>query len=178
MNATNRSAKDATFLKDFEDFVAFLRNLWGALAGISILFPLSNIFIQIIPLETFDHGGPLVWFSPRLFTTLATLVSLFLVLWTFGQRSRFQSSKARRAIQKQAWGSFAIGLFAIIIYLASYYFLAINAFDILGWESADSRRLIGEIPLLVLYSVFFAFVTRAFVLLGMLEFFRQEKPIK
>jgi len=174
MKATNRSTKDTTFLKEFEDFVTFLRNLWGALAGISTLFPLSNVFIQIIPLETFDNGGPLVWFSPRLFTTLATMVSLFLILWTFGQRSHFRSSKVRRSIQRQAWGSFAIGLFAIVIYLASYYFLAINAFDVLGWESADSRRLIGEIPLLAIYSVFFAFVTRAFILLGMLEYFRQE----
>lgn len=107
MNAANQSSKDSTFLKEFEDFVAFLRSLWGALAGISTLFPLSNVLI-----------------------------------------------------------------------LVSYYFLAINAFDILGWESADSRRLIGEILLLVLYSVFFAFVTRAFVLLGILEYFRQEKPIK
>jgi hypothetical protein len=178
MNASHRFTKDVKFLKEFEAFVTFLRNLWGTLAGISILFPLSNVFIQIIPLDKFDNGGPLVWFSPRLFTTLATLVSLFIILWEFGQRNRFQSSKARHSIQKQAWGSFATGLFAILLYLASYYFLAINAFDVLGWESADSRRLIGEIPLLILYSVFFAFVTRAFVLLGMLEFFRQEKQIK
>jgi hypothetical protein len=178
MNATNTSTDGTTFLKEFEDFVSFLRNLWGTLAGISVLFPLSNVLIQIIPLEKFDNGGPLVWFSPRLFTTLATLVSLFLILWTFSQRGQLQASKARRSIQKQAGGAFVIGVCALLLYLASYYFLAINAFDVLGWESADSRRLLGELPLLIMYSVFFAFVTKAFVLLGMLEFFRQAKPGK
>ena len=70
--------------------------------------------------------------------------------------------------------SFAVGLLALIIYLAVYYFLASSAYDVLGWESADARRLIGEVTLLLIYSTFFSFLTRAFVLLGMIEFFRQE----
>jgi len=91
------------FLKEFKDFTTFLRNLWGILAGISVFFPLSNIFMQIIPLGTFDDGGVLVWFSARLFTTFATVVSLFFILWTFGQRHYFVSARKRATIQKQAW---------------------------------------------------------------------------
>jgi len=76
---------------------------------------------------------------------------------------------------KQAWVSFGVGLVALVVYLAAYYFLSISAYDLLGWESADVRRLMGEVPLLLIYSAFFAFLTRAFVLLGMIEFFRDEK---
>jgi hypothetical protein len=172
------STQGSRFLKEFRDFTAFLRNLWGILAGISVFFPLSNIFMQIIPLGTFDEGGVLVWFSARLFTTFATIVSLFLILWTFGQRHHFQSSRRKVTIQKQAWISFGVGLTAFLTYLAVYYFIAISAYDILGWESADVRRLFGEVFLLIVYSTFFALLTRAFVLLGMIEFFRQEKKTR
>jgi len=175
---SKRSPQGSRFLQEFKEFTTFLRNLWGILAGISILFPLSNVLMQIIPLGTFDDGCVLVWFSARLFTTFATLVSLFLILWTFGQRHHFQTSKPKVIIQKQAWLSFGVGLAALITYLGVYYFIAISAYDILGWESADVRRLAGEIFLLVVYSAFFALLTRAFVLLGMIEFFRQEKTTR
>lgn len=169
------STQGSRFLKEFKEFTTFLRNLWGILAGISVFFPLSNVFIQIIPLGTFDDGGVLVWFSARLFTTSATLVSLFLILWTFGQRQHFQSTRKTGKIQRQAWISFGLGLSALVTYLAVYYFVAISAYDVLGWESADARRLMGEVFLLIVYSAFFTLLTRAFVLLGMIEFFRQEK---
>ena len=169
------STQGSRFLKQFKEFTTFLRNLWGILAGISVFFPLSNVFIQIIPLGTFDDGGVLVWFSARLFTTSATLVSLFLILWAFGQRQHFQSTRKTGKIQRQAWISFGLGLCALVAYLAAYYFIAVSAYDVLGWESADARRLMGEVFLLIVYSSFFALLTRAFVLLGMIEFFRQEK---
>ncbi len=172
------STQSSRFLTEFRDFMAFLRNLWGILAGVSVFFPLSNIFMQIIPLGTFNDGGVLVWFSARLFTTFATVVSLFLILWTFGQRHYFQLPKQKATIQKQAWISFGVGLTALLTYLAGYYFLAISAYDVLGWESADVRRLLGEVPLLLVYSAFFSLLTRAFVLLGMNEFFGQQSLIK
>lgn len=172
------SKQGARYIKEFKEFIRFLRNLWGILAGVSVFFPLSNVFMQVIPLDTFDHDGVLVWFSPRLFTTFATLVSLFMVLWTFSPRQQFRSSKKTGVIQKRAWASFGIGLAALITYLAAYYFLASSAYDVLGWESADARRLIGEVLLLAVYGTFFALLTRAFVLLGMMEFFRQAKNSK
>lgn len=169
------SNQGTTFLKGFKDFVTSLQNLWGILAGISVLFPLSGTLAHLIPLETSDKEGVLVWFSPALFTTLATLVSLFLILWTFGQRRKFQSFRGRSGIQRQAGISFVVGLAAFIVYLVVYYFILRSAYDVLGWESADIRRLIGEVPLLILYGVFFALITRAFMLLGMVEYFRREK---
>lgn len=171
----NSSNPGTAFLKEFKDFIAFLQNLWGILASISVLFPLSNAFLKIIPLGTLEEDGFLVFFSPRLFTTIATLVSLFLILWTFSQRSKIKSLKGKTKTQRQAWLSFGIGISSLVIYLVLYFLLSNIAFDVLGWESDDARRLVGEVVLLLFYCLFFSLMTRAFMLLGMIEFFRLER---
>lgn len=167
----NSSNQGTTFLKEFKDFIAFLQNLWGILAGISVLFPLSNAFFKIIPLEIMDEDGLLVFFSPRLFTTIATLVSLFLILWTFGQRSKIKSSTGRAKTQWQAWLSFGISISSLILYIVIYFLISNIAYDVLGWESDDIRRIFIEVVLLIFYCLFFSLMTRAFMLLGMIEFF-------
>jgi hypothetical protein len=163
-----------TFIKEFKDFIDFLKNLWGILAGISVLFPLSNALAHLIPLETIDKGGILIWLSPAMFTTLATLSCLFLILWTFSQRQNFQSPKISRYIQRQSLISFAVGLAILITYMVIYFALAAY-YGEYGWSSGDIRHLIGEVPLLILYGAFFVLVTRAFLLLGMGEYFKSEK---
>jgi len=165
----------SSFLQEFKDFLAFLQNLWGILAGISVLFPLSNLLLRLIPLKTFDYQeGVLVWFSPGLFTTLTTLVSLFLVLWIFGQRQNFKSKRGRGHIRRQALISFVTGLTALVGYLILYYFLLSSAYVVFGWVNGDIRHLIGEVPLLILYVTFFTLVTRAFMFLGMGEYFKSN----
>lgn len=171
----NSSGPGIAFLKEFKDFIAFLQNLWGILAGISVLFPLSNAFLKIIPLEVLDEDGLLVFFSPHLFTTIATLVSLFLILWTFGQRSKIKSSAGRAKTQWQAWLSFGVGISSLVIYIVIYFLISNIAYDVLGWESDDVRRLVGEVILLIFYCLFFSLMTRAFMLLGMVEFFRPKR---
>ena len=171
MNASNQ---DATFVKEFKDFVVFLQNLWGVLAGISLLFPLSDAFFKIIPLGSLAEDGFLVFFPRELFTAVATLVSLFITLWTSGQRDKLKPLRDGAGIRHRATLSFAVGLGALVVYLALYFFLPNSADDVLGWESGDSVRLVGEAILLVFYSGFFALVTGAFVLLGMAEFFKRK----
>ena len=173
----NSSNPGTAFLKEFKDFVAFLQNLWGILAGISVLFPLSNVFLKIIPLEILDEDGLLVFFSPRLFTTIATLVSLFLILWTFSQRSKIKLSKGRAKTQRRAWLSFGIGISSLVIYIVIYFLISNIAYDVLGWESDDVRRLFSEVVLLIFYCLFFSLITRAFMLLGMIEFFRLNEKL-
>ena len=159
------------FLTEFQDFIAFIKKLWGMLAAISILFPLSNVFFKIIPLYSFN-GGALVWLSPQLFTSTATLVCLFLILWTFGKRYKYKLFEKRDRIQRRSVFIFIFGILSLIMYLSTYYFIYNSAYDVLGWESEDTRRILGEVVLLLFYSSFFAFITKAFLLLGMIEFFR------
>ena len=169
------SNQGATFIGELKDFLAFLQNLWGILAGISVLFPLSDALLKIIPLEVLDEDGFLVFFPRELFTAVATLVSLFLILWTFGRRGELNASTERTRMRQWASLSFVVGVSALVIYLVVYFFLVNSAYDVLGWESGDSKRLIGEVILLLFYSAFFALATRAFVMLGMVEFFRRGK---
>ena len=88
-----------------------------------------------------------------------------------GMLDLYKLSETRSRTQRQAVLTFIVGILSIILYLATYYFIYNSAYDVLGWESEDTRRIFGEVVLLLFYSSFFALVTRAFVLLGMIEFF-------
>ncbi|MDY6857128.1 MAG: hypothetical protein SWO11_20990 [Thermodesulfobacteriota bacterium] len=117
------SNKGTAFLVEFKDFTAFLQSLWGILAGISVLFPLSNVLIKLIPLRHLhdDPSGALGYLSPGLITPVATLITLFIILLTFGNRHQFKALKERRFIQRKAWLSLAFGLLAMIFYFAVYF---------------------------------------------------------
>ncbi len=114
----NSSKRGTAFLEEFKDFIAFLQKLWGMLAGISVFFPLSNVFVRVIPLKIYgEEGGVYEHLSPSLITTIATLVTFFVILWTFNNRSTFKEKRERRGIQRQAWISFVVGIMALLIYL-------------------------------------------------------------
>lgn len=163
-----------TFLKEFKDFISFLKNLWGILAGISVIFPLSNVLIKAIPLQQWQGeagSGALYHFLPSLVSVVASLIALFIILGTYVQRHKIKMLKSNLILRK-AGLLFLIGIFALIIYLLVY--SLISDYEIFwswfNWESDDPRRLIGDVILLVAYCVFFAAITRAFVLMGLSEF--------
>jgi hypothetical protein len=167
------------FLKEFKDFISFLKNLWGILAGISVIFPLSNVLIKALPLQKWQGEagtGALYNFSPSLVSVVASLVALFIILWTFVQRHKIKMIKSNLILRK-AGLLFLIGIFALIIYLLIY--SLISDYEIFwswfNWESDDPRRLVGDVILLVFYCVFFAAITRAFVLLGLSEFLGMKR---
>src|SRR3990172_3902126 len=66
-----------TALAELREFLAFLRSLWGILAGVTVVFPISNLLTAVLPLLT----G-----SERLSTVLATLFSLFAIFVVFALR--------------------------------------------------------------------------------------------
>ncbi|HIE32024.1 MAG TPA: hypothetical protein EYP67_06560 [Methanosarcinales archaeon] len=167
------SKKGTAFLVEFRDFIAFLQSLWGILAGISVLFPLSNVLIKLIPLRRLhdDPAGALGYLTPDLITVVATLITLFVVLLTFSNRHKFEALKERRLIQRQACFSFAFGLLALIIYFTVYFGIYPLYYEPYGIYYGDPRWLIGDFGLLLSYSTFFALVSRAFMLLGMIEYF-------
>jgi len=158
---------------ELKDFIAFLQSLWGILAGITVLFPLSNVFIKLIPLRYLhdDPAGALGYLSSALITAVATIVTLFVVLLTFGNRGHFKALKERHLIQRQAWLSFTFGLLALIFYFAVYFGIYPVYYEPYSIFDSDPRLLIGDFALLLSYSAFFALVTRAFMLLAMMEYF-------
>lgn len=171
------TSKGAAFLKELKEFIVFLQSLWGILAGISVFFPLSNVLSMIIPLGSiYDEpsgSGAFEYFSPEMVTAIATLITVFVILSTFSRRHKFKVQK-ESLLQGQAWLSFAIGLLSLILYLVLNFGIYKLFYEPLEIYGDDPRRLIGDIMLLLSYSAFFVLMTRAFMLLGIIEFFEHK----
>jgi hypothetical protein len=166
------SPETSDVLHEFKEFVEFLQHLWAILAGVSVLFPLSNTFVGIIPLAQWSDGG-LTYLSPALVSGCATLGCLFTVLWTFGQREAMRAPRAWNSLPRQAVRSLALGSVGLLVYLAGHYAIRDDFyFRVLGWESNDLRRITGDLVLVIGYGGFFVFVTRAFLALGLREYLR------
>lgn len=163
------------YLEELRAFLAFLKNLWGLLAGTSVFFPLSNVLLRAIPLGAYGEGGVFDQISPSLITTLATVVTLFVVLVTFASRGEFREPARRRTAFRAAWLCFGISILSLLAYLVIHQTYREYAWASWGWGSDDPRKLFVEIPLLITYVIFFSLLTRAFMLLGMMEFFREKK---
>ena len=163
----------AEFLREFREFIAFLSTLWGLLAGISVFFPLSGVFLKVIPLKAYEAGGVFEHLAPPFVTAVATVVTLFLVLSTFGRRDEFKGTK-RNSVRRQAWISMGLSMAALVTYMIIHQIYAEYGYSVFGLGSGDPRKLFFEIPLLVAYTAFFALLTRAFMLLGMAEFYRND----
>jgi len=164
------------YLKEFEEFLAFLRNLWGILAGISVFFPLSNVLLNAIPMRAYGvDDGVFDQLSPNLINTLATVITLFVILVTFAGRHQFQDATKRGAMLRNAWLSFGIGILSLLTYLVIHQTYREYAWEPWGWGSGDPRKMFAEIPLLITYVIFFSLITRAFMLLGMIEYFGKKE---
>ena len=171
----SRTERGAAFIDELRAFAAFLGNLWGTLAGISVFFPLSNVLVKVIPLGRYgEDDGVYDHLRPPLITAVATLVTLFIVLWTFVNREEFREERAWARIRRHAGLSFAAGVLALVAYLIVHTVYAQYAWSAWGWGSGDPRKLLAEVPLLAAYCAWFALITRAFLLLAMREFFGRE----
>jgi hypothetical protein len=167
-------AAGQSFLQELRDFLRFLGSLWGLLASISVLFPLSNVLVTVIPIES--GGNPFQNLSPGVVTTLTTLTCIFLTFATFGRRSQFSERLRRRRYATSARIAFAGALSALAIYL-----LTSNAlYRTLITNNPNSELGIALYDGLfaALYVASFALLTRAFLVLAMLEYIpqREDKP--
>ncbi|WP_153306024.1 hypothetical protein [Desulfatiglans anilini] len=169
------SLKRKEILKEFKEFFAFLQNLWGILAGISVFFPLSNTMMKVIPIGQFydepPGSGAFQYLSSELVTSITTLITVFVVFSAFSRRHRYQVQEYQ-TIRRQAWVSFLAGIASLVAYLVANFGLYELIYGPLEIWGGDPRRLIGDVFLLFTYAIFFALITRAFMLLGMAEFYR------
>lgn len=170
--SADREPSGAT--EELKEFINFLQNLWSALAGVSVLFPLSNTIARVIPLGKWPEGG-FVYLPPVLVTTLTTLVCVFAVFLTFTKREQFQQDKSNGSLPRQAMWLFGTGVGALLVYMGGHYAISNDFyFKVPGWESDDFRRFIGDVVLLTAYGTFFTCITLAFVGLGLREFLRSR----
>jgi hypothetical protein len=165
--------RGAAFLREFRAFIMFIRTLWGLLAGISVFFPLSTAFFDAIPVAAYEADGVFNHLSPPLITATATIVTLFVILSTFGRRDEF-AGLGRRHARRQAWISMAFSMAALMTYITIHQVYDEYGYSVFGLGSGDPRKLLFEIPLLIAYASFFSLLTRAFMLLGLAEFYRHD----
>jgi hypothetical protein len=163
-------------LPELKQFLEFVSGLWGLLAGISTLFPLSNLLIEVVPLDQLPAGG-YAYLPGSAVSVVASLSCVFVVLWTFGQRAA-AVRWARATVHRRAWRCFLGALAALVLYYVLYLALAHDFYWIvLHWESGALQRLLGDVLLLLLYVTCFSLLTRAFLLLALHEFVRaQARP--
>lgn len=168
---------EGDFLTEFKQFVAFARNLWGVLTGVSIFFPLSNVLLKVIPVWSTqdDPAGGWSYLSFGLITSLTTIVTLFVLLWTFGQRFRLRNQPNGAFSTRRAWVSLITGIIALIFYLGLHTTVYDLFYDPLNLTHGDPGRFIGDVFLLLFYMAFFSLMTRAFTLLAMREFYNQGR---
>jgi len=95
-----------------------MQNLWGLLRSISLFFPMSNVFVQLIPIKSFAEDGSYRIIDPNLITALSTLVTLFVILDTFSKRKLISAP----AIRRQAWPIFLFGISMLVLYTCLYFF--------------------------------------------------------
>jgi hypothetical protein len=130
---------------------------------------------KVIPLAQWPEGG-LVLISPTLVTAISTVTCLFILLGTFGRRQQFANAKRRRFINRESALSFVVGAIGLIVYLIGHYAVVANFYYVaFNWASTDPRQVFGDLLLLIAYCVFFAFMTRALMLLGMLEYLGSKR---
>lgn len=160
------SERGRAFLNEAGAFAEFLGGMWGVLAGISVLLPLLNRFLPLIPMAPQARDGAYHILPAGIVTALAVLLALSVLLSTF--RGRGALSDAGR----QAGLSLVAGGLSLAAYLILHT-VKMKLFDIWGVESGHPVHLAFEIPMMALYAAVFALTGRAFVLLRLREIRRR-----
>lgn len=169
-------------ITEFKEFTSFLQTLWGILAGVSVLFPLSNALIKIIPLGEWPDEGALKYFSPEQVTVVTMLICLFVMFHIFCKRrllkaewemsqKEFKGISFEKRMQQNSVISFFLGILALLVYFSITH---MDFHSLFGWTSDDPIFVFVDILFLIFYSAFFGLVTRAFVLLGMTEYLSEQ----
>jgi hypothetical protein len=158
-------ASGQSFLEELRDFLAFLRSLWGLLAAISVFFPMSNVLATVIPID--DGGNPFQNISPATVTTLTTLSCIFITFATFGRRGQFADPTRRRRYGWAARLSFAAAMITLAVYTLTNNDLYAQ---LISNENPPKIALYDGI-FAALYIASFVLITRAFLVLAMLEYF-------
>jgi hypothetical protein len=150
-------------LADIRHFLQFLQGLYGLLSGITLLFPLSNALIPLIPVANEDKG---------LFTILATLISIFAVFYFYASADAEAFLKDKNLFKRRAIpsGLYAISSFVFYIILFQATSPRVNPSSVSG---ASGLGLVVGLIALALYACMFVAGTSAFIQLALHEYFRK-----
>lgn len=135
------------------------RILLGLVAVATILFPVANVFAQVIPLRAWPEGG-LSYFSPWLVSSVAAIACAFTALWT-AMQGRAKPHQGPNSPPNTQLKLLAGSLAAVAVFVLIHQAIASEFYyDVLGWESDDLRRMVGDVALTTAYAMGFALLTR------------------
>lgn len=146
-------------LADIQEFFQFQSGLWGLLSSITILFPFSNAFFQILPIESS---------SLPLNTLMATLLSVFTILYLYSSRS---AELEKRKYHRLAILNLFIGVLSTLVYL----FLYARYKPIFPENSQETLLWVMWVLNLAFYSSIFVSFTASFTTLALAEYLEQVK---
>jgi hypothetical protein len=143
-------------LAELRTFLAFLTGLWGMLTGLSLLFALANVFVDVIPVT--EHFQPLYRLPPTVVTPLASVTSLFVLLATYARRGAVAAARGRDRARRSATVSFATGRAALAVYLVGTVLVGSHLYGDTGHTTigGDSKLVAGDLAFTCLYGGFFA----------------------
>jgi hypothetical protein len=151
---------------DVQTVIAYLSSLWGLTSGISLLFPLSNVLLKVVPASVFLETNARTIVTPGVLNALATITSLFSLLLVISVRREI----AKSGIYKlRAWS--IVGFIAAMLLLLFY--IAV-AHDYPLPTTSLERRTNFELFAFVAYPSVFALLTASFTALGLREFLLEE----
>ncbi len=151
--------------EDFQSFVKYMASLWGALGGIVVVFPFADVLLKVIPLPVDSYGKS----TATIAIPVTSLVAAFLLLYTFVQRDRPQTTTTRKAGMY-----FTLGLGSLLLFLLLEHFqYPLRSAYLPELDSTDDYVLM-LVAIVPFYVGFFGCVTRAFALLALIEFRRRS----
>lgn len=174
------------------DFFKHLGSLYGILGSLSVVFPLANEWIQVIPLKSFDpdyecvglppllefYPGPgtLVNFPPSVVSILTTVFALFAMLFAYGRRTSLTNQSSRARLRRESMIFMTIGAGCFLVYVAlSQVILESFRFDYYCGSGLRFRALPFDLVLIATYICSVVFVAVAFEILAMVEYFGERR---
>ena len=147
---------------EVQGLLTFLKSFWGILTGISLFFPVIATVINIQPIWT-------AVIPEYQILILSMLINMFNILFTFSLRFKYQNA-SRETLLRRARLDLSIGLIGIIIYMFILHAMPPAWHNM--WETSDIVRYANDVFILISYSAFFLSVSKAFMLLGFIEYFQ------
>jgi hypothetical protein len=132
------------------------------------------VFFDVIPVK--EHFQPLFRLPPAIAPPLATMTSLFVLLITYGTRDAVATPPRRRPRTPIRDALLAAGALVVAMYLFGNVLVGSHLYGDTGHTTigSDSKLVAGDLAFVLLYCAFFALLTRAFLLLAMVEYFRKR----
>ena len=152
-------------VEDLKGFITYVTSAWGLLASLSAMFPTADVILKVIPLPVDAYEKS----TAPIAVPITTLVALYIVFYSFVRRDEVTPK-----LSWQASLFFMLGLISLIVFFLLDHFeypLRSRLFPSLDSGDDYVLMLVGIVPF---YVMFFAFVTRGFTILALIEFRRRS----